>query len=75
MRGISSTEKLNTKRVYYEFECCYQPIEIGQGIKLVYGDLSVKGLVTNIDIDIGVGGEDEGEGSSGRRLVSKRIGA
>lgn len=55
MRGISSTEKLNTKRVFYEFECCYQPIEIGQGIKLVYGYISVKGLVTNLDITIGVG--------------------
>ena len=75
MRGIPPTEKLNIKCVFYEFECYYQPIEIGQVIKLVYGDISVKGLVTNIDIDIGVGGEDEGEGSSGRRLVSKRIGA
>ena len=55
MRGISSTEKLNTKRVFYEFECYYQPIEIGQVIKLVYGDISVKGLVTNLDITIGAG--------------------
>ena len=55
MLGISSTEKLNTKRVYYEFECYYQPIEIGQVIELVYGDISVKGLVTNIDLNIGVG--------------------
>ena len=41
--------------MYYEFECCYQPIEIGQGIKLVYGYISVKGLVANIDLNIGVG--------------------
>ncbi|MGN0038177.1 MAG: hypothetical protein ACI36Y_03450 [Coriobacteriales bacterium] len=54
-KAKAKLEKLNSKRVFYEFECYYQPIEIGQVIKLVYGDISVKGLVTNLDIDIGVG--------------------
>ena len=54
-KAKAKLEKLNSKHVFYEFQCYYQPIQIGEVIKLVYGDIFVKGLVTNLDITIGVG--------------------
>ena len=54
-KAKTKLEKLNSKHTYYEFECYYQPIEIGQVIKLVYGEISVKGLITNIELSLAVG--------------------
>lgn len=49
-------EKQNHKKVYYEFNTYYQPIEIGEVIQLIYGDISVKGIVASIDMDLAIGG-------------------
>lgn len=48
-------KSLNHKKIYYEFETYYQPIEIGEVIRLKYDDIDVKGLVTDIDLDLSVG--------------------
>ena len=47
--------KENTVRTYYEFETFFQPIEIGEVVQLNYGNISVNGLVTDIDLTIGAG--------------------
>lgn len=46
---------LNHKKIYYEFDTYYQPIEIGEVIKLKYDDIEVNGLVTDIDLNLSVG--------------------
>lgn len=46
---------LNNKTIYYEFDCYYQPIEIGEVIELKYDDIVVKGLVSDIDLDLSIG--------------------
>ena len=45
----------NTIRTFYEFETYYQPIELGEVIQLNYGNISVNGLVSDIDLNIGAG--------------------
>lgn len=45
----------NNKSIYYEFDTFYQPIEIGEVIKLTYDTTTVYGLVTNIDLDLSIG--------------------
>lgn len=47
--------KLNHSTIYYEFNTYYQPIQIGQVIILNYDDIKVYGLVTDIDLDLGIG--------------------
>lgn len=45
----------NTKEIYYEFRTYYQPISIGEVIKLTYDKITVYGIVTNIDLDLSIG--------------------
>lgn len=45
----------NSKIIYYEFDTYYQPIEIGEVIELRYDNISIKGLVSNIDLSLEVG--------------------
>lgn len=47
--------KLNHKTVYYEFDTYYQPIQIGEVIKLKYDNIVVNGLVTDIDLSLNIG--------------------
>lgn len=47
--------KLNHKTIYYEFDTYYQPIEIGEVIQLKYDDITVNGLVSDIEMDLSVG--------------------
>lgn len=46
---------LNQKNVYYEFETYYQPIEIGEVITFKYDDITVDGLVSDIDLSLQIG--------------------
>lgn len=46
---------LNHKTVYYEFDTYYQPIQIGQVITLKYDNITVNGLVTDIDLSLSIG--------------------
>ena len=46
---------LNHKTIYYEFDTYYQPIEIGEVIQLKYDDITVKGLVSDLDLSLEVG--------------------
>ena len=45
------------KTIYYEFDSYYQPIKTGQVITLKYDDILVNGLVTDIDLNIGIGAQ------------------
>lgn len=45
----------NNKITYYEFDTFYQPISIGEVIKLTYDNITVYGLVSNIDLSLSVG--------------------
>ena len=51
----SYLKRNNIKYTYYEFECFYQPIELGEVIRFTYGDMNIKGMVTNIDLSLEVG--------------------
>lgn len=46
---------LNHKTIYYEFTTYYQPIEIGEVITLKYDKITVNGMVTDIDLNLGIG--------------------
>ena len=48
-------KSLNNKKVYYEFDTYYQPIEIGEVIQLKYDNIVVNGLVSDIDLSLSVG--------------------
>ena len=48
-------KSLNNKKVYYEFDTYYQPIEIGEVIQLKYDKIVVNGLVSDIDLSLSVG--------------------
>ena len=51
-KAKAKLEKLNSKHVYYEFQCYYQHIQIGEVIELVYGDISVKSHVTTLEFSL-----------------------
>lgn len=46
---------LNNKTVYYEFDTYYQPVEIGEVIQLKYDNITVNGLVSDIDLELAIG--------------------
>lgn len=48
-------KKLNHKQIYFEFDTYYQPIEIGEVIQLKYDNITVNGLVSDIDLSLAVG--------------------
>lgn len=48
-------KSLNHKTIYYEFETYYQPIEIGEVIQLKYDNITVNGLVTDIELNLTIG--------------------
>jgi hypothetical protein len=54
-RAATYLKSLNHKNVYYEFDTYYQPIEIGEVVRLKYDDIGVYGLVTDIDLSLSVG--------------------
>ena len=47
--------RANSKTIYYTFNSYYQPLELGEVIKLKYDDIVVKGLVSNIELDLAIG--------------------
>lgn len=48
-------ESANNKIIYYEFDTYYQPIELGEVIKLTYDNITVCGLVSEINLSLSVG--------------------
>ena len=48
---------LNHNKIYYEFQTYYQPIHIGEVIVLKYDNISVYGLVTDIDLNLSIGAQ------------------
>ena len=45
----------NKNHTYYVFQSYYQPIEMGEVIGLQYDNIKVKGVVTNLDINLAIG--------------------
>lgn len=56
-KAASYLKSLNNKNVYYEFDTYYQPIEIGEVIRLKYDEITVYGLVTDIDLNLTIGAQ------------------
>ncbi len=54
-RAKTLLAQANTKTIYYEFDTYYQPIEVGEVIELRYDNISITGLVSNIDLNLSVG--------------------
>ena len=55
--AVKYLKKLNHNYTYYEFDCYFQPIHIGEVIYLEYDNIKVKGLITDIDMDLALGGK------------------
>lgn len=54
-KAKSKLRAANHKHVNYTFECFYQPVSLGDLIELHYGDISVRGVVRSIEMDLSVG--------------------
>lgn len=48
-------QQLNSKTIYYEFSSYFQPVDIGEVIEFKYDDIAIKGLISDIDLDLEVG--------------------
>ena len=56
LKALAANYLTNHNYIYYEFDCYYQPIKVGEVIQVVYDKIKFKGLVTDIDMNLSLGG-------------------